>query len=356
MATRTLRGGVEMDAFGAPVAYHVRNAHQSDFWAYGDTFTWTRVPRQTAWGRPVFIHGFEPDRAGQTRGMSPFASLVIGLRKLMKFSDSEISSAAANALFAAFVESDLPPEEVAQRLSPGSAGVSVTGRESYLDRVTSFYTANPPKMGGSRIPVMLPGSKITMNSAPRQTTAYPAFERAFLNRFASRLGLSGEQLSMDFSQTNYSSVRAALNESWRSVRRMMAVFAEQVCAPIYYAVIEEAFAKAYLSAPAGAPAFHDMPGAYLRARWIGPGRGFVDPVKEAEASGLKIAGHLSTLESESAEQGRDYEDDLDQLAREASDRKKRGLPDPVYGQPKPDLVQEGQTPGASPASPAKGAK
>lgn len=335
LPTMMLRGGVEMDSFGAPVAYHVRNAHAADWWAYEKAWEWTRVPRETSWGRPVFVHGFEPEEAGQTRALSAFASLVTGLRKLGKFADAEISSAAANALLAAFVESDLPPEEVAQRLSPGQAGISATGRSAYMNELASYFEKAPPKVGGTRIPVMPPGSKITMNAQPRQTTAYPTFERAFLNRFASRLGLSGEQLSMDFSQTNYSSARAALNEAWRAVKRMSAVFTEQVVTPIYFAVIEEAFDRGYIKAPKGAPDFYDAPGAWLNARWIGPGRGFIDPVREAEASGLRIASELSTLEAESAEQGNDYEETMQQLAREQSDRRKYGLPEPAYGRGKP---------------------
>lgn len=312
--TMTLRGGVEMDSFGAPIAYHVRNAHAGDWWAWGKAWTWTRVERRTKWGRPVFFHGFEPEREGQTRGVSPFASLVARLKMLDKFAETELASAVANALFAAFVETDLPPDEVAQRLAP-SATVAAGPRGAYIDEVVDHYTKNPAMLGGVRIPVMLPGSKITMNSTPRQTTAFPAFERVFVNRMANRLGLPGELLT-DFSQTNYSSARAALNEMWRTVQRMSAVFAEQVAVPIYHAFLEEAFEKGYLTPPPGAPAFHDMPGAYLRARWIGPGRGYVDPVKEATASNLRMDSLTSTLEAECVEQGLDMEETIEQIAYE----------------------------------------
>lgn len=317
-----MRGGVQMDAFGAPVGYHVRNAHAGDWWAYGKNWTWSYVPRETSWGRPVFIHGFEPEREGQTRAISPFASLVARFRMLDRFSETELASAIANALFAAFVETDLPPDEIAERMTATQAVNG--GRLSYLDRVVDHYERNPAKLGGVRIPVMLPGSKITMNSSPRQTTSFPAFERAFINRAAARLGLTGELLT-DFSQTNYSSARAALNEVWRAIRRMSNVQAEQVMSPIYFAVMEEAFDKGYIRPPAGAPDFWEMPGAYLRGRWIGPGRGYVDPTKEAEAAALRMESLISTLEAECAEQGLDYEEVLDQLERENKAIEKRGL-------------------------------
>ena len=315
--TMTLRGGVEMNEMGAPVAYHVRNAHATDWWAFGLNFTWTRVPRETEWGRPVFVHAFEPEREGQTRGMSPFASIVRTLSMRHKHASAEIAAAVANATYAAFVESDLPVDEVTQRLTPQST--------SFFDKVVTYFTKNPARINGVRIPVMPPGSKITMNGTPRQTTAFVAFETAFLQKIAARLGISYEQMAMDWTKTNYSSARAALTEVWRHIRRVVATFNEQVVSPIYYAFLEEAIDTGRVKLPASAPAFHAMPAAWLRARWIAPGRGYIDPVKEAEAAALRMESLISTLEIECAEQGHDYEDILDQIERENAELAKRKL-------------------------------
>nr|WP_265087762.1 phage portal protein [Klebsiella quasipneumoniae] len=45
-----IRGGVEIDADGAPVAYHIREAHIGDWWSGTKTMTWRRIPRETDWG------------------------------------------------------------------------------------------------------------------------------------------------------------------------------------------------------------------------------------------------------------------------------------------------------------------
>jgi lambda family phage portal protein len=320
--TARLRGGVEFDEHGAPIAYHVRNAHPSDWFAPEASESWTRIPRETPYGRPVFVHGFEPDREDASRAMTPFASLVSRLRMISKHADLEIASATANAMFAAFIESDLPVEDVVGRLQPG--GNSIAGT-AYAEKIVEHYSKNPHFLGGVRLPVLLPGTKVTLNSAPRQTTAFPAFQTSFLRSIASRIGVSYEQLAMDWSQTNYSSARAALNEVWRTIRRMQAVFAEQLVQPMYFAWLMEAFDKGFVGSPAGAPGFWDMPEAWCQARWIGPGRGYVDPVKEAEASSLRMMNMTSTLQDECADQGADYEQTLDQIAREESDLKDRGL-------------------------------
>lgn len=320
--TLTMRGGVEMTEGGEPIGYHVRNAHAGDWWAYARAWTWTYVPKKTSWGRPVFIHGFEPDREGLTKAVTPFASLINRLRMIGKFAENELAAAAANALFAAFVESDLPQEDIAQRLTPTK---DIHDRKGWSNYLLNWYEKFPARIGGVRIPVMLPGSKIAMNSSPRQSPSFASFQTAFLHSIAASLNISYEQLTMDWSRVNYSSARAALNEVWRSTQRMQHAFVEQVVTPIYYAVIEEAFDKGYLKAPKGAPDFWENPGAYLHARWIGPGRGIIDPLKEAEAATMRMEGLTSTLEIECAQLGHDYLDVLDQIQVEESELAERGL-------------------------------
>ena len=313
--TLSLRLGVHMDEIGAPLGYWVRDAHLGDYWAPGRQMAWTYVERETEWGRPVFVHGYEPQREGDTRGTSPLIVLVGKLRMLGKFTDNELASAAINALFAATIETDLPADEMADRLRP-AATVSASGLKGYAADVMELYDKAPITLGGSRIPTLLPGSKLTMNASPRQTTSFPAFETAFLQTVSSKLGLAYEQLKMDWSKTNYSSARAALNEVWRGMTRLSRVFVSQIVTPLHLAWADEAFDRGYLVEPAGWPKFWDAPGAYLRGRWIGPGRGYVDPVKEAQSIGLRVESLVSTLRDENADQGRDFEETLDQIEAE----------------------------------------
>jgi len=315
--TLRLRAGIEYDEDGVPLAYHVRNGHPSDWFRYAQLLKWTRFERATSWGRPVFIHAFEPDREDQSRAMTPFASLMSNLRMVSQFAQTELASATVNALFSAFVYSNLPINEVTQAFTPGGS--------TYADKRLKHLAENPVFLNGVRIPVLPPGDEVKINSSPRQTTAFNHFQTAFLQSIASALGVSYEQMSMDWSHVNYSSARAALNEIWRSVQRKLAVFVEQAVVPVYFAVIEEAFDRGYIVAPKGAPSFYRTPGAYLCARWIGPPRGYVDPVKEAQAAGIRMAQFTSTLEKECADQGADYEETLLQIAAEEEQIKAFGL-------------------------------
>ena len=94
------------------------------------------------------------------------------------------------------------------------------------------------------------------------------------------------------------------------------MFTSHIAGLIYDAVIEEAFDIGLLEVPPGAPSFDDARTAYTACTWTGPGMGWVDPKKEAEAAGLRVSGRFSTLEQENASQGNNWRDTLDQQAIE----------------------------------------
>jgi capsid protein len=132
-------------------------------------------------------------------------------------------------------------------------------------------------------------------------------------------------MSMDFSQTNYSSARAALAVAWTETLAFRGLIAAQIANPFFVAWLEEAFDIGVIKTPAGAPDFYDAIEAYAECKWIGPGRGYIDPTKEIDAAAARIEAGISTLEDECAEQGKDWEEVLEQSAREQQKRRELGL-------------------------------
>lgn len=325
-----MHGGIEFDDAGAAVAYHIRQAHPYDPWPdnVGDRMTWERVPRETAWGRPVVIHAYERDRVEQSRGTPPVAAVMGAFKQLERYADAELSRALVNALFVAFISSGFDPETAAEMLGPVEQSLGGQATASWQAYRSDFYASSPVHLGldGARIPVMPPGDKIEMNAVQAQSGGFKEFEEAFLRRISAALEISYPQLAEDWGAVNYSSARAALNEIWRGVRRARARFCEDVVAPMYYAVVEEAVHEGLVELPAGAPDFWEQPQAYLRAQWTGPGRGNIDPRKEAEAAQISLETGLTTLAQEAAERGVTLEDIFAQLAREDELRAEHGLP------------------------------
>jgi len=155
----------------------------------------------------------------------------------------------------------------------------------------------------------------------RPAPQFAAFSEFVLRQIGSALGMPYELLLKDFTKTNYSSARAALLEAWRTfnVRRdwMKTYWAQ----PIYELWFEEAVDAGLIEAPD----YYDLQPFYTRAKWIGPGRGWIDPVKEAEAAQVRMASGITTLEMECAEQGNDYKDIIDQRAIEKKQLQEAGL-------------------------------
>lgn len=319
-----LRGGVEIDDFGAAVAYHIRASHPGDIQLPGaEPFVWERVPREWSWGRPRAIHHFLAGELEQHRGVSPLAPIVRRLRMNQKYEQAELQAALANAVLAAYLETALPPEAAAEMLDGGEERwAQLNGQR--LD----FYEAAPIQLNGFRVPVLPVGDKVNFPTAARPNREAGEFVKASLRNIAAATGLNPSTISRDYSQTNYSSERAAMLEAWRRITAERSFFAQGMASPMLLCVLEEAFESGLIVPPKGAPDFWDAPAAYLAGEWIGPARGWVDPVKEAVAAKERMDAGLSTLRQEAAEQGHDYQDLLRQQARERHEREELGLPEP----------------------------
>jgi capsid protein len=68
--------------------------------------TWSYMPREKAWGRPMVLHGFEVERDGQVRGRPPLASIVEALFLKDIYERGEANVTILNALYAATLETE----------------------------------------------------------------------------------------------------------------------------------------------------------------------------------------------------------------------------------------------------------
>lgn len=110
-------------------------------------------------------------------------------------------------------------------------------------------------------------------------------------------------------------------EAWRFFNGRRAWLVNSWATPVYELWLEEAINKGLVDAPD----FYENRYAYTRCKWIGPGRGWVDPVKEAQACQLRMEIGLSTLENECASQGLDWEEVIEQRLREKNKLRELGL-------------------------------
>lgn len=335
-----IRRGVHQDRYGAPLGYYINKTHPGDQyalrhgWAAPDQ--WQYIPAFTPWGRRRVIHLHDKERTGQSRGKPVVASVMREFRMAGKYQTTELQAAIANSLIAAFIESNLDSATTAAMLGNSAEGYNQSTQ------------GMPVRMQGASI-INLPfGAKLSSFIPGRPNAGFEAFMLASLRNIAAGLNVPYELLLKDFSKTNYSSARAAMLEAWRYFNGRRRWLMDYWLRPIYELWLEEAVDARRVVAPD----YYANRYAYSRCRFIFSGRGWVDPVKEAQAALLRMEGGLSTLEAECAEQGTDYEEVLEQQAHEMALRKELGLdapagsPGAVYAQPgqrDPEPTQDNQT-------------
>ncbi len=331
------RGGVEVDEHGAAVGYWIRRAHQGDWWAAADSVRWDSIPRETSWGRPIIVHDFDHDRASQHRGGAGiFTPILQRMKMLAKMDSVELDAAVINSMFGAYLESPFDSQLMEQ-----AVGDSVD-MSSYQTQRQDFHNERRTMLGEIKIPTLFPGEKIGTVKAERPNSNFSQFEKTFLRNFAAATGLSAQQMSHDWSDTNYSSARGALLEAFKTLKRRQADFSHGFAQPVVSCWLEESMDVDDYPMPRGAPEFAECRAMYSRAEWMGPARGWIDPVAEKQGAVLGMDAGLSTLQIECMEQDLDWEEVLDQRAREIEKFTALGIPVPTWAGM--------QVPGYTPAS------
>lgn len=327
--TKLIRRGVERDMHGAPRAYHIRMAHPSESFAYGDGFRWKRVPVRKPWGRLQVIHIFEQTRPDQSRGISDMVAVLKEMKMTKRYQEVVLQNAVLNATYAAVVESELPAEQVWEALG------NMTGESNpiaqYLTQLAEYVGESKGlHIDGIKIPHLFPGTKLNLKNAGSVGGMGEGFEESLLRHIAAALGLSYEQFSRDYTKTNYSSARASMLETWKFMQSRKKATADRFATAVYSLVLEEMVNKGDVPMPAGKGAAFFYEGlnreAFTRCEWIGASRGQIDELKETQAAILRIKSGLSTYEAEIARGGEDFRRVFAQRAREEKLIQEHGLP------------------------------
>jgi lambda family phage portal protein len=315
------RGGIQFDSYGAPQGYYIRRALPGQMNQWRDTFRWSYVKARNGIGRPQVIHIVEQQRPGQSRGISQLVAALKEMRITKRFRDITLQNAVINASFAATIESELPTQAVFESLGGGNVSSGVIDYATQYLGAISQYADNARNMqiDGARIPHLMPGSKLNMMPMGTPGGVGTEFEASLLRYIAANLGVSYEQLSKDYSETNYSSARAGMVETWKAMQSRKMIVADRFASTIYRLWFEEALNMGEITAmPRKAPNFYEGLNmeAYTKCEWVGAARGQIDELKETQAAILRLKMGLSTYEDEHSRQGKDWRQTFAQMKRE----------------------------------------
>lgn len=321
------RGGIKFDDFGMPISYYIKKTHPGDSGVWGDWNDWEEIPRKTSWGRMRVLHGYEPDRAGQSRGKPLLSSVMMQFKQSDRYTNAEIAAAVANAMVAGLIYTDLDQDSIVE-LFRNKEDAYMKARQDHAVKLEA----------GSLIP-LFPGDKVEPFTPSRPVAQFGTFMTNIYRIIAVALDIPYELLLKDFSNTNYATVKAVMQEAWRSFLRRRDWLGTQWMDQIVLLFMEEMVNANRIEAPG----FYEHKQAYVRSRYIGPGRGWHDPQKEIAAAAMRISVGISTLEKECAEQGEDWRDILEQKAYEQSEVKRLGLTLTAGGTPSaPPTTGDGQ--------------
>jgi capsid protein len=169
-----------------------------------------------------------------------------------------------------------------------------------------------------RMATVLPdGWKLGQIKAEQPATAYGEFKREILNEIARCLNLPYNIAACNSSGYNYASGRLDHQTYYKSIRIEQADLALSVLDKILAAWIYEAMLASDLSALRTIGA--------LPHQWFFDGTEHVDPAKEAHAQALRLQSNTTTLAAEYARQGKDWESELTQRAKEKNLMSRLGL-------------------------------
>ncbi len=293
--------GVEVDANGMIVAYHIRNTYPLEIGK--ESTKWARVlayGEET--GLPNILQMMDSERPDQYRGVSYLAQVIEPLLQLRRYTESELTAAVVESFFTAFIKSEAGTDDV-----PFNEVGSSTPEVS--------RDPNEYEMGPGQVNIMEPGEDVTFADPKRPASGFSNFARSICEQVGAALEIPADLLLKSFN-ASYSASRAALLEAWKSFKMRREWFANDFCRPVYEVWMAEAVARGRIMAP-GFFTNPQLRAAYLGSEWIGPSQGQLDPVKEITAEILAVGEGFTTREQSTIRlNGGQWEDNIEQLKRE----------------------------------------
>jgi lambda family phage portal protein len=270
--------GIEFDANGTPIRYNILTFHPGDLRAGINDFDVIDAE--------AVIHWFRPDRPGQHRGVPEITPALPLFAQVRRYTLAVLGAAETAADFAAVLFTDAPANGEAASVEP----MDIVELEK-------------------RMATVLPdGWKLGQIKAEQPATSYAEFKKEILNEIARCLNLPFNIAACNSAGYNYSSGRLDHQLYFKAIRVEQADMATVVLDKILSAWMYEAMLSSDFTV------LRTL--SYLPHQWFFDGAEHVDPAKEANAQKTRLESNTTNLAAEYARQGKDWETELFQRAKE----------------------------------------
>lgn len=277
-----INNGVEKDPTGRVVKYHI-----GQWTAYGNVSSSDTTPVDAG----DIFHLFRPKRFSQSRCLPIFSGALELFERLDDYIEATLVAAQVGACQSAVITT----------AEGSSFGVDNANDEEASDGETVYTEEMEP---GLRY-YLRPGEDVKMIAPEQPTTQFEPFIRALLRFVGQELGMPLELVTLDYSDVNYSSARAALLQAQLAFRGWQAMIENRLLYPLVEWLLPTWCAQIGLAYDSGMD--------YL---WVPPGWQWVDPMNEVQANVEATSNGLKSLQQIASEQGYYWRDMLTQRAAE----------------------------------------
>lgn len=285
--------GVEFDPGGHRVAYHVYKNHPAESVLYHGPNDTVRVDASE------ILHYFKPLRPGQVRGIPECFAAQATAHNLMIYDEAELIKKQASSLVMGFI------------VTPDPDGIYNANKD---DRDADPGEAVAKMEAGTIIPLE-PGEDYTLSDPAESGSSYDSFRKGALRSIAASLNMTYEELSLDLSGVNFSSIRAGLNQSQRKYRKEQQRIINMICLPVW----RKFFETAMLAGVFDFTGYADNRREFERVQFQPPGWAYVNPLQEVNAKIKEVEAGFKSREQIVAEMGYDIEE-VDQSIKRDQDR------------------------------------
>lgn len=266
--------GVEIDAQGKRVAYHIYRNHP------GDSITMADKPQRVDADR--VLHLFQPLEPGQVRGMTRLMTVAGAFEALMQLMDFQLTRARVASAFALMI-------------MDGGAGVRLVknGEEE-----TDEFENELAQLEGGIILRGKTGDDLKSAGPAIQDTQLDAFVTVILRMIGRGMDVAYELVSRDYSKVTYLSARAGENQDRRHDEPQQAFLNRRANCPIWREFIRAGGA-------AGRFRLGDPFERFCAVEFSPQERPWIDPVKDAQADQTMVQAGLGSPIEAIAKRGKD---------------------------------------------------
>lgn len=343
--------GIQFDDVGMPIFYHIRSEHPDDDLVYPTNNVWTAV---AVWGpetgeRRAFHVWCEIDQIGKVRGTPWLGPILEPLQTLEQYTRAELMAACVSSMFTVFLKKEKDQlAGIGEQAFTSEEGEGPQGSGNNSEKKTGLL-----QMGNAAILDLQAGEEPVFANPTRPNANYDPFFLALVTQMGAALGLPVDELMLRYQQS-YTAARAAMHQAFRTYLVWRGNIVKQHSDPARSLWFDEAVARGIIPVKDYGDPLRRA--AYHRAMWLGPERGAMDELKEAQAASERINNGTSNETIETAVSGKDWKIVQSQRAREIARKLKDGtLQFTKYGQGAgggaPAPVPASDDPNADPADP-----